>query len=82
MSTLKTPFKYDFVGSFLRPQALKDAKAKFADGEISKDEMQDFIAIKNQLDKISLSVNTLQLWIDKTIADGKIDPKLLEYFNK
>ncbi len=28
MSTLKTPFKYDFVGSFLRPQALKDAKAK------------------------------------------------------
>lgn len=26
MSTLKTPFKYDFVGSFLRPQALKDAK--------------------------------------------------------
>lgn len=28
MSTLKTPFKYDFVGSFLRPQALKDAKKK------------------------------------------------------
>lgn len=27
MSTLKTPFRYDFVGSFLRPQALKDAKA-------------------------------------------------------
>lgn len=36
MSTLKTPFKYDFVGSFLRPQELKDAKAKFAGGEISK----------------------------------------------
>ena len=36
MSTLKTPFKYDFVGSFLRPQELKDAKAKFASGEISK----------------------------------------------
>ena len=29
MSTLKTPFKYDFVGSFLRPQRLKDAKAKY-----------------------------------------------------
>ena len=26
MSTLKTPFRYDFVGSFLRPQKLKDAK--------------------------------------------------------
>jgi 5-methyltetrahydropteroyltriglutamate--homocysteine methyltransferase len=36
MSTLKTPFKYDFVGSFLRPQELKDAKVKFAGGEISK----------------------------------------------
>ncbi len=23
---LKTPFRYDYVGSFLRPQALKDAK--------------------------------------------------------
>ena len=38
MSTLKTPFKYDFVGSFLRPQELKDAKAKFAGGEISKED--------------------------------------------
>ena len=44
--------------------------------------MQDFVAIKNQLDKISLSVNTLQLWIDQTIADGKIDPELLESLNK
>ena len=26
MSTLKTPFRYDFVGSFLRPQILKDSK--------------------------------------------------------
>ncbi len=37
MSTLKTPFRYDFVGSFLRPQALKDAKAAYQDGEITKD---------------------------------------------
>ena len=28
MSTLKTPFRYDFVGSFLRPQILKDSKEK------------------------------------------------------
>ena len=37
MSTLKTPFRYDFVGSFLRPQALKDAKAAYQDGEITKE---------------------------------------------
>ena len=29
MSKLQTPFRYDFVGSFLRPQALKDAKAAY-----------------------------------------------------
>lgn len=31
-----SPFRYDVVGSFLRPQALKDARAKFAAGEISQ----------------------------------------------
>ena len=39
MSNLQTPFRYDFVGSFLRPQALKDAKAAYQAGEISKEEM-------------------------------------------
>lgn len=31
-----SPFRYDVVGSFLRPQELKDARAKFAKGEISQ----------------------------------------------
>lgn len=43
------------------------------DGEITPDEYQDFFAIKKTLDKISLSVDTLQLWIDQTIANGEID---------
>ena len=38
MSTLKTPFRYDFVGSFLRPQALKDAKEAYQAGRISEEE--------------------------------------------
>ena len=38
MSTLKTPFRYDFVGSFLRPQLLKDAKAKYQNNDITKEE--------------------------------------------
>lgn len=38
MSTLKTPFRYDFVGSFLRPQALKDAKESFKEGKITSEE--------------------------------------------
>ena len=48
------------------------------DGEISEDEIRDFVAIQEELEKITLSVNTLKLWIEKTIADGKIDKELLE----
>lgn len=34
MSTLKTPFRYDFVGSFLRPEKLKKARRQFDEGKI------------------------------------------------
>lgn len=34
MSKLATPFRYDFVGSFLRPQKLKEARRAFDHGEI------------------------------------------------
>lgn len=43
MSTLKTPFRYDFVGSFLRPQALKEAKKKYTSNEISESEYNDIV---------------------------------------
>lgn len=36
MSKLQTPFRYDYVGSFLRPQALKDAKAALRAGTIDQ----------------------------------------------
>ena len=39
MSTLQTPFRYDYVGSFLRPEALKNARADFENGKISEDEL-------------------------------------------
>lgn len=34
MSNLQTPFRYDFVGSFLRPEKLKTARRQFEDGLI------------------------------------------------
>ena len=40
MSTLTTPFRYDFVGSFLRPEALKEARKSFAAGSIGADELK------------------------------------------
>ena len=46
MSKLQTPFRYDFVGSFLRPQALKDAKAAYRDGKISKEEFDKVVDVE------------------------------------
>ena len=39
MSTLKTPFRYDFVGRFLRPEKLKTAKKAFEEGTITQEEL-------------------------------------------
>ncbi|MBQ2100469.1 MAG: 5-methyltetrahydropteroyltriglutamate--homocysteine S-methyltransferase [Lachnospiraceae bacterium] len=43
MSKITTPCRFDFVGSFLRPQALKDAKAAFQEGKISQEELDKVI---------------------------------------
>lgn len=45
------------------------------DGVISDDEMKDFEKIQEQLSEISLVIDTLQLWVQKAIADGKISEK-------
>ena len=37
MSKYQTPCRYDFVGSFLRPQEVKQAKADYAEGKISEE---------------------------------------------
>ena len=37
---LKTPFRYDFVGSFLRPERLKEARRAFDNGDIGYDELK------------------------------------------
>ena len=42
------------------------------DGEISDDEIHDFEKIQEQLSQISLAIDSLQLWVQKAIADGKI----------
>ena len=43
------------------------------DGQITPDEYKDFFEIKKTLEKIALSVDTLQLWVDKSIADGHME---------
>lgn len=44
-----------------------------ADGIIENDEVNDFIDIQEDLEKISLTVEALRLWSEKMLADGKID---------
>ena len=47
------------------------------DGKISNNEIPDFVKIKYYLDKVSLAVDELNLWIEKTIGDEEIDAKML-----
>ncbi len=43
MTELKSPFRYDYVGSFLRPAAVKEARAKFAKNEITKEQLTEVV---------------------------------------
>ncbi len=48
------------------------------DGIIDDNELKDFAAIQEGLEKISVVADTLSLWISNTIASGQIDQKKLE----
>lgn len=49
-----------------------------ADGKIDRDEIDDFIDIQNELERISITVETLQLWAEKMLANGVIDAQEYE----
>jgi len=49
-----------------------------ADGQITQDEFEDFKRIRGQLAHISGTISQMQLWLDKTIAEGLIDPSFFE----
>ena len=42
------------------------------DGVISEDEKKDFEKIQQQLAQISLAIDSLELWVQKAVAEGKI----------
>ena len=44
-----------------------------ADGSITNDEIDDFIEIRDELEKISITIEALQLWTEKMLASGSID---------
>ena len=49
-----------------------------ADGSIQENEVEDFVRIQEDLERISVTVETLQLWAEQKIAAGEID---LERYN-
>ena len=49
-----------------------------ADGKIEGDEIDDFIRIQEELEKISITVETLQLWAEKMLLSGQIDKEAYE----
>ena len=57
--------------------AMQQKKDRFieitVDGEISDDEMADFVRIQAELEKISIAVETLQLWCERMLDTGAID---------
>ncbi len=48
-----------------------------SDGVISEDELIDFAIIQDRLGKIAFTIDSLQLWVNHTIASGAIDKKKL-----
>lgn len=47
------------------------------DGRISDDEIKDFAYISKKLDEVSLAIDSLNLWIDKTAGEKNINIHLL-----
>ena len=62
----KAPFRFDHVGSFLRPERLKEARAKFNDGEITAEELE---RVENE-EIIALIEKEKELGL-KSVTDGE-----------
>ena len=43
------------------------------DGKISGDELKDFILIKHELEKVSMTIDSLKLWTEQMKSNGSID---------
>lgn len=64
----------EMLASLNAVQKQKDRLIEIAaDGKISREEIDDFIYIQEELERISITVETLQLWSEKMLAAGVID---------
>lgn len=47
------------------------------DGKITDDELHDFAFISSKLDEISLAIDALNLWVEKTASENHLNMELL-----
>lgn len=48
------------------------------DGKITDDEIKDFAYISTKLDEVSLAIDSLNLWVDKTASENNLNIELLK----
>lgn len=53
-----------------------------ADGEVSDDELTDFVMIQDELEQISATVDALQLWVETMIINGHIDREKISHIKE
>ena len=66
MTSRTLPFHADTVGSYLRSQPLKEARAKFAAGELSREQLTE---VEDQ--EIAKSVQDKAMEAAKAVGDAK-----------
>ena len=71
------------IASLNKMQKQKDRLIEITvDGQISEDELADFVHIQEELEKISVAVETLQLWCEQMLDTGAIDQAQYEAYKK
>ena len=73
----------EMLASLTSMQKQKDRLIEItADGKITDDELADFIHIQEELERISITVETLQLWCEKMLDNGVIDVERYNAYRK
>ena len=66
--------------AFLHPMRKKQERLIEirADGKIDENEIEDFILIQEELEKISITVETMRLWSEQMLANNVINMKIYQ----
>ena len=82
------PYRYDIVGSFLRPDYLKDARAEYAEGTLSADqlrEVEETVEAREQTVEWEMRQLGIMDWITNDVdwmtGDVHADVKRLAWHN-